>query len=114
MFSRVHGIGLEEHISGIILYEETLYQKTEAGVPFVDILKQKGIIIGIKVDLVRPPASPSPLTCTLTCLCRVFSPSQAPTVRHSHKAGTTSAPVPRSTTNKEPALLNGTHTLMAR
>jgi fructose-bisphosphate aldolase class I len=49
--------GLEEHISGIILYEETLYQKTEAGVPFVDVLKQKGIIIGIKVDLgVQPIA----------------------------------------------------------
>jgi fructose-bisphosphate aldolase, class I len=44
--------GLEEHIGGIILYEETLYQKTEDGTPFVDILKKKGIVIGIKVDMV--------------------------------------------------------------
>ncbi len=32
------------------MFEETLYQKTDAGVPFVDIMKQKGIIPGIKVD----------------------------------------------------------------
>jgi len=32
-------------------------KKTEAGVPFVDVLKQKGIIIGIKVDMgVQPIA----------------------------------------------------------
>eukprot|EP00211_Chloroparvula_japonica_P005484 CAMPEP_0119124938 /NCGR_PEP_ID=MMETSP1310-20130426/4388_1 /TAXON_ID=464262 /ORGANISM="Genus nov. species nov., Strain RCC2339" /LENGTH=353 /DNA_ID=CAMNT_0007114951 /DNA_START=44 /DNA_END=1105 /DNA_ORIENTATION=- len=47
--------GLEKYISGIILFEETLYQKTADGTPFVDILKKKGIAIGIKVDLgVRP------------------------------------------------------------
>jgi len=43
--------GLEEHISGIILYEETLYQKTDDGVLFSDVLRKKGIAIGIKVDL---------------------------------------------------------------
>jgi len=42
--------GLEEHISGVILYEETLYQSTDDGTPFVDVLKSKGIIPGIKVD----------------------------------------------------------------
>jgi len=42
--------GLEEYISGIILYEETLDQSHEDGTPFVDILKKKGIIVGIKVD----------------------------------------------------------------
>jgi len=41
---------LAENISGVILFHETLYQKTAAGVPFVEILKQKGIIPGIKVD----------------------------------------------------------------
>jgi len=39
-----------QYCSGVILYEETLYQKTEDGVPFVEVLKQKGIIPGIKVD----------------------------------------------------------------
>jgi len=37
-------------ISGVILYHETLYQKTDDGVPFPTLLKQRGIIPGIKVD----------------------------------------------------------------
>lgn len=40
---------IEEHISGVIMFEETLYQKTDEGVDFVEILKQKNIITGIKV-----------------------------------------------------------------
>eukprot|EP01133_Synstelium_polycarpum_P015279 gene15279-18088_t len=39
-----------KHIGGIILFEETLYQKDSNGVPFTEILKKKGIIPGIKVD----------------------------------------------------------------
>jgi len=39
-----------KNISGVILYHETLYQKTDDGTPFVQILKRKGIIPGIKVD----------------------------------------------------------------
>jgi fructose-bisphosphate aldolase class I len=42
--------GLEEYISGVILYEETLYQVGDDGTPFVDIMKSKGIIPGIKVS----------------------------------------------------------------
>lgn len=42
--------GLEEYISGVILYEETLYQKTDEGVLFTELMKSKGIIPGIKVD----------------------------------------------------------------
>jgi fructose-bisphosphate aldolase, class I len=45
---------LEQHISGVIFYEETLYQATDAGVPFVDVLKSKGIIPGIKVRELSP------------------------------------------------------------
>jgi len=32
------------------LFEETLYQKAEDGTPFVEILKRRGVIPGIKVD----------------------------------------------------------------
>lgn len=39
-----------KNISGVILFHETLYQKTKDGVPFVKILKDKEIIPGIKVD----------------------------------------------------------------
>eukprot|EP00271_Cylindrocystis_brebissonii_P018110 TRINITY_DN4987_c0_g1_i1.p1 TRINITY_DN4987_c0_g1~~TRINITY_DN4987_c0_g1_i1.p1 ORF type:complete len:358 (+),score=73.82 TRINITY_DN4987_c0_g1_i1:112-1185(+) len=40
----------KEYISGVILFEETLYQKAADGKPFVDVLKESGIIPGIKVD----------------------------------------------------------------
>jgi len=40
----------EKYCSGVILFKDTLYQKTKEGVPFVEILKQKNVIIGIKVD----------------------------------------------------------------
>nr|4TU1_A Chain A, Fructose-1,6-bisphosphate aldolase [Toxoplasma gondii]4TU1_B Chain B, Fructose-1,6-bisphosphate aldolase [Toxoplasma gondii]4TU1_C Chain C, Fructose-1,6-bisphosphate aldolase [Toxoplasma gondii]4TU1_D Chain D, Fructose-1,6-bisphosphate aldolase [Toxoplasma gondii] len=42
--------GLGQYISGAILFEETLYQKSPSGVPMVDLLKAEGIIPGIKVD----------------------------------------------------------------
>ena len=42
---------LNESISGAILYDETIRQYTTSGVPFVNILKQAGIVPGIKVDL---------------------------------------------------------------
>ena len=41
---------LEEHISGVILYEETLAQKAQNGQPLVQMLTDKGIMPGIKVD----------------------------------------------------------------
>lgn len=41
---------ISNYISGVILFEETLYQKTDDGTPFVTLLKKKGIIPGIKVD----------------------------------------------------------------
>lgn len=41
---------IEKYISGMILFDETLRQKTADGVPFAEILKKKGIIPGIKVD----------------------------------------------------------------
>lgn len=47
--------GIEKCVSGVILYEETLYQNQADGTPFVKLLKDKGIIPGIKVDLgVKP------------------------------------------------------------
>ncbi|MBS0575374.1 MAG: fructose-bisphosphate aldolase class I [Proteobacteria bacterium] len=41
---------LGEHISGAILYDETLRQKTRDGKPFSLVMAQAGIIPGIKVD----------------------------------------------------------------
>jgi fructose-bisphosphate aldolase class I len=42
--------GLGQYISGAIMFEETLYQSSTEGVPFVDVLKSQGILPGIKVD----------------------------------------------------------------
>lgn len=47
--------GIEKYISGVILYDETLRQNAKNGRLFVDILKEKGIIPGIKVDLGLEP-----------------------------------------------------------
>ncbi|GAB3508460.1 class I fructose-bisphosphate aldolase [Pseudoxanthomonas daejeonensis] len=41
---------LSEHLSGAILYDETLRQSTRAGVPFAKYMAQQGILPGIKVD----------------------------------------------------------------
>lgn len=41
---------IEKYISGIILYDETIRQMTLDGELFRDLLKRKGILIGIKVD----------------------------------------------------------------
>ena len=41
---------LGKYISGAILYDETLRQKTRDGVPFTQIMKDNGILPGIKVD----------------------------------------------------------------
>src|SRR5256885_2315636 len=42
--------GAGEFISGVILFDETIRQKTRDGRTFVEALKQQGIIPGIKVD----------------------------------------------------------------
>ena len=42
--------GLHEHISGVILFQETLYQCDAAGERFVDALTRVGIVPGVKVD----------------------------------------------------------------
>lgn len=42
--------GLNKFISGVILFEETLKQRTKTGQPFPELLTQLGIVPGIKVD----------------------------------------------------------------
>ncbi|GAB3641334.1 class I fructose-bisphosphate aldolase [Spirosoma arcticum] len=51
---------LGDCISGAILYDETIRQQTQAGVPFIDVLVGAGIIPGIKVDLGAKPLAGSP------------------------------------------------------
>lgn len=41
---------MRDHISGVILFEETLYQNAADGTPLVDLIKAAGAVPGIKVD----------------------------------------------------------------
>ena len=41
---------MSKYISGVILYDETIWQKAKDGTPLVDIIKKSGAIPGIKVD----------------------------------------------------------------
>ncbi len=41
---------MKNHISGVILYDETIWQKAKDGTPLVKIIEQMGAIPGIKVD----------------------------------------------------------------
>ena len=44
------GDAMSSHISGVILYDETIWQKAKDGTPLVDVIKKAGAIPGIKVD----------------------------------------------------------------
>jgi fructose-bisphosphate aldolase, class I len=52
--------GAQEWVSGVILYDETLRQKTSTGVNFADYLKSVGVLPGIKVDLGAKPLAGFP------------------------------------------------------
>ena len=47
--------GLSESIGGAILYDETIRQVTSANISMADVLKNAGIIPGIKVDMGAKP-----------------------------------------------------------
>ena len=48
MLFRTSGLG--DFTSGVILFDETIRQKATDGTPLVEVLRQQGIIPGIKVD----------------------------------------------------------------
>jgi fructose-bisphosphate aldolase class I len=52
--------GLGEHISGTILFDETIRQSADDGRSFVDVLTQAGVIPGIKVDTGAKPLAGFP------------------------------------------------------
>src|SRR3569833_2255619 len=46
---------MTKNISGVILYDETFWQKAKDGTPLVKLIEQAGSIPGIKVDEGTPP-----------------------------------------------------------
>ena len=47
--------GVEEHISGVILYDETIRQSGSDGQSFCELLQERGMVPGIKVDTGAKP-----------------------------------------------------------
>ncbi|XP_072099088.1 fructose-bisphosphate aldolase C-like [Mobula birostris] len=41
---------IKNYIGGVIFFHETLYQSTDDGTPFINVIKEKNILAGIKVD----------------------------------------------------------------
>ncbi len=52
--------GLGDHISGVILFDETLRQDGADGTPLVEVLRNAGVIPGIKVDTGAKPLAGHP------------------------------------------------------
>jgi fructose-bisphosphate aldolase, class I len=52
--------GLGEHISGVILFDETIRQSADDGTPLVEVLTRAGSIPGIKVDTGAKPLAMFP------------------------------------------------------
>jgi fructose-bisphosphate aldolase, class I len=52
--------GAADHISGVIMYDETIRQTTAGGTPFPELLTQEGILPGIKVDTGAKPLAGFP------------------------------------------------------
>jgi fructose-bisphosphate aldolase class I len=52
--------GVAECISGVIMQDETIHQKSSSGTPLADVLAQQGVMPGIKVDTGAKPLAGSP------------------------------------------------------
>ena len=52
--------GLGEHISGVILFDETVRQAADDGTPLPELLRHQGVIPGIKVDRGTTPLAGFP------------------------------------------------------
>ena len=68
------------HLSGCILYKETIYQSTADGRPFVEVLNEAGILVGIKVDEV--------CFMLVRAVSRALRSSEASSARCDFQAGT--------------------------
>ena len=52
--------GVAEFISGVIMQDETIRQKSSDGTPLIQVLSKQGILPGIKVDTGAKPLAGAP------------------------------------------------------
>ena len=52
--------GIGEHISGVILHDETIRDRARDGTPFPELLRRRGAVPGVKVDLGAKPLAFAP------------------------------------------------------
>ena len=52
--------GAADHVSGVILFDETIRQKADDGTPLVELVVRQGIVPGIKVDRGAKPLAAAP------------------------------------------------------
>ena len=52
--------GIAEFLSGVIMQDETIHQKSATGIPLADVLAHQGVIPGIKVDTGAKPLAGLP------------------------------------------------------
>lgn len=52
--------GIGEQVSGVILFDETIRQRSSDGIPFPRLLEERGAVPGIKVDLGAKPLAFAP------------------------------------------------------
>lgn len=51
---------MQDHISGVILYDETIRQESEDGTSLVDLIKANDAVPGTKVDMGANPLGSTP------------------------------------------------------
>ncbi len=52
--------GIGAQISGVILFDETIRQRSSDGLPFPRLLEERGAVVGIKVDTGAKPLAFAP------------------------------------------------------
>jgi len=55
LFTACQKHNLQQYFSGVIFFDESMYQKTEDGKLFPEVVQDAGILVGIKVDLGSVP-----------------------------------------------------------
>jgi hypothetical protein len=85
---------INQSIGGVILFHETLYQKDSQGKLFRNILKEKGIVVGIKVNTL--PFTPH------RCLLLGTDPVHWPEQANTQDSYLISHSFPSSSSHREP------------